>query len=344
VAVIAAVLLVFRIWLPIGVKHHVNEVLAAIPGYRGSVSDIDLALLRGAYAIKDLHLNKLEAESEVPFLSIDRSDISIEWRALLHRRIVSDVVLLRPQLIYVREDHSADSDKPDESDWTHAVRNLAPIDINHLEITDGKLAFVQLAADPDIDLHLEQIALAATNLRNVLPDDGALESNITATAISLGQGKAELQGRMSILKKIPDVDLAFSLEGAQASAFNSFSKHYANLDFSEGKVSVYAELAIADGQLVGYVKPILEDIELVSRDQSILENLWEGIVEFAAFVLENRKQETVATKVPFKGDLRDLDTGVFAGVLNIFHHAWIEAFQRSVDNDVDYRDAKELSE
>ena len=78
--IILILLIAFRLYLPTLVKNYVNKVLADIPGYYGQVEDIDIALIRGAYVINGMYLNKGTAESQVPFLNFPKSDISIEWK------------------------------------------------------------------------------------------------------------------------------------------------------------------------------------------------------------------------------------------------------------------------
>ena len=75
---IVALLVLLRLLLPFFVKKYVNGVLADIPGYYGQVSNIDISLIRGAYVIHNLYLNKVNAGSEVPFLDFEKTDISIE--------------------------------------------------------------------------------------------------------------------------------------------------------------------------------------------------------------------------------------------------------------------------
>ena len=72
VPVIILVLLVgLRLALPYLVKNYVNKVLADIPGYYGQVEDIDLSLITGSYTIDQLYLNKVNAETEIPFLNFE---------------------------------------------------------------------------------------------------------------------------------------------------------------------------------------------------------------------------------------------------------------------------------
>jgi len=340
--IIITILVVVRLLLPFAVKKYVNGVLADIPGYYGQVSDIDISLLRGAYVIDNLYLDKIDAGSKVPFIRLEETDISIEWKSLFKGRVVSEIIMTRPQFIYVFEDQQQDeTEDPDLEDWTKALTDLVPIAINNLKIIDGKAAFVQLTADPNIDLNLNQINLNATNLRNVVRNNSELPSELNGTAVSIGQGRVTLNGKMDLVKQIPDMDMSFALEDADVKSLNDFTSYYAGVDFAEGHFSMFSEIAIADGFLTGYVKPLLKDSKLISATQDgFLNTLWEGFVGFFKFVLKNKGNNTLATKIPLSGDLNAVETKVWPSVLNIFKNGWIEAFKGVIDNDVTYEDAE----
>jgi len=337
--IILILLIAFRLYLPTLVKNYVNKVLADIPGYYGQVDDIDIALIRGAYVINGMYLNKGTAESQVPFLNFPKSDISIEWKSLFKGKIVSEIIMTSPEVIYAFEDQKEESGDADVDDWTKALTDIVPIDINHFEVHDGKLAFVQLAADPNIDLQIDKLELTADNLRNVVEKERILPSPIRASGVSIGKGKVSLEGNMNLVKEIPDMDLSFSLEDADVTALNDFTNYYAGLDFNKGTFGIYSEIAIADAHLVGYVKPLLTDTSLIGKEDGFLEVIWEGFVGFFKFILKNQGTDTLATKVPFEGDLNNVEAGVWPTVFNIFENAWIQAFKGEVDNDINFKDA-----
>ena len=337
---LVVLLIAFRVYLPTLVKNYVNKVLADIPGYYGQVDDIDISLFRGAYVIKGMYLNKVDASSEIPFLKFPNSDISIEWKSLFKGKIVSEIIMDSPEIIYVFEDQQGESENvPEADDWTDALTDLVPIDINHFEIHQGKLAFVQLSADPNIDLNISQLELTADNLRNVKSRDLTLPSTIVASGKSIGNGDLKLEGNINLIKEVPDMDIAVSLENIDVTALNDATQHYASIDFKEGNLGFFSEIAIADGHLKGYMKPLLADAVLIDKEDGFLSVLWEGFVGFFKFVLKNQKTNTVATKIPIEGDLNDVDTAVWPTILSIFENAWIEAFKGIVDNDIQFKDA-----
>lgn len=340
-AILIVALIAFRLYLPTLVKNYVNKVLANIPGFYGQVDDIDIALIRGAYVINGLYLNKVNAETQVPFLNFPETDISIEWKSLLRGKIVSEIIMDSPEVIYVFEDQQtpAAEGKPEVADWTEALTDLVPIDINHFEIHNGKVAFVQLQANPDIDLQINQVELTADNLRNVRAVERTLPSPFTASGVSIGDGKMSLNGHINLMKQIPDLDLEFALENAQVTALNDLTNHYAGVDFESGTFGIFSEIAIADGHLTGYLKTLITDSKLISKEDSFVSTLWEGFVSFFKFILKNQKTDTLATKVPLEGDLNNVQAGVWPTIFNIFKNAWIQAFTSQVDNDIEFKDA-----
>lgn len=338
---ILVLLIVARIYLPYYVKDYINKVLADIPGYYGQVEDVDMALYRGAYVIEGMYLNKVDADTQVPFLKFPKNDISIEWSALFDGEIVSEIDMYSPEVIYVLEDQNTTpaEGKADIDDWTKALTDIVPLEINNFEVYDGKFAFVQVGADPNIDLQIDKIRLTAKNLRNVKETERVLPSPINATGISIGGGAVKLDGNVNIVKEIPDMNINFSLENANVTALNPFTRHYAGIDFEEGDFSVYSEVAIADGYLKGYIKPLLKDSKMIGKEDGILGVLWEGFVGFFKFILKNQGTDTIATRVPIEGDLNNAEAGVWPTIFNIFKNAWISAFKGTVDDDIDFEDA-----
>src|SRR5215510_11302519 len=88
VASLLVVLIVFRLMLPSILLRYVNRQLTMIDGYRGHVDDIDVALIRGAYVIRNLKLDKTDGKVPVPFFQAKTIDISIQWGALFHGMVV----------------------------------------------------------------------------------------------------------------------------------------------------------------------------------------------------------------------------------------------------------------
>ncbi|SFC64975.1 protein of unknown function [Zunongwangia mangrovi] len=343
VSIIVAII-IFRLFLPLIVKNYVNKTLNNIPGYSGHVEDIDLALWRGAYTIDGLILINEEAQTDTPLLDFPKTDISIEWKSLLKGKVVSEIEMQSPKFNYIFEDQqdSTSAENADAEDWTKALTDLVPIDINRLQIYDGAANFVHLSTDPELDMFMQKINLQATNLSNVVNTEKKLPSNIKATAVSIGNGNVNLNGNLNLLKEIPDIDLDFSLEKANATGINDLTRQYAGVDFESGTFELYSEVAINDAYIKGYIKPMFINTKLIAKndDGGLLKKLWEGFVGVFKFILKNQGTDTLATKVPIEGDLNNVKSGIFPTILNIFENAWINAFKNSVNEEINFEDAE----
>ena len=96
-----------------------------------------------------------------------------------------------------------------------------------------------------------------------------------------------------------------------------------------GVFSMYSELAAAEGRFEGYVRPILEDPKFVSADETEgpFRKAWEGLVNLAAKILENKQEDQVATQIPLRGELTDPDVDLVTTIVNLLRNAFVAAFQ-----------------
>src|ERR1043166_5015606 len=133
-ASLIVLLIGLRLALPYIILRYVNKELAQIDDYDGHVGDLDVALIRGAYTIQDIELNKKSGEIPVPFFSAKEIDLSVEWKALFHGAIVGELEFERPQLNYVKGPTKATTQTDIDSDWTKVVDDLMPLKINRLEL------------------------------------------------------------------------------------------------------------------------------------------------------------------------------------------------------------------
>ncbi|HMG68338.1 MAG TPA: DUF748 domain-containing protein [Chitinophagaceae bacterium] len=343
ITVIISALIIFRLFLPLIVKNYVNKVLNRIPGYHGHVEDIDIALIRGAYVINGLYLYK--NGDEKPMLDLPKTDISIQWGAIFHGRIVSEIEMSRPKFnYYITKNKLSPNQTPGEDDWTAALKKLVPIKINRLRVEDGEFLYADILESPDINLSVKKIDLIATNMGNVVDKSKALPSDIQVHAVSFGEGNLDVKANMDLLKKIPDMDVNLSLTNSNVTALNDVSLAAAGFDFQKGQFNFFSEFAINKGYLKGYFKPMFHDIKLHDTagqpNSNIFKRVWEGVIGFFGFVLKNKPKDSFATKIPIEGDLNDPNVKVWPLITNIFKNGFISPFKKEVDNDINFSDAK----
>jgi hypothetical protein len=340
-------IVVARLMLPYFVTRYVNKVLADIDGYEGSISDVDIHLIRGAYSIHDLELFKLNGHEKVPFIDIPVIDLSVEWAALFKGSVVGEVIFDQPKLNFIGGDGDEtkkpgnDTQTGEGVDWTKPLKELMPLQINRLEINDGDIFFYDFTTKPNVDINLKHLQLLATNLNNAEKQEDRLPSRVVASATSIGGGKLSIDMDINVLKEIPDFDLNLKFEGINMPALNDFFLAYSKTDIERGTFNLYSEVVLKDSQISGYVKPLAQDIKIVDweKDKENPFNLvWQAIVGVVAEFFENQKEDQFATKVPIQGSVKDIKSGVWPTVWNVFRNAFVQAFQRNTDNTVKFSD------
>lgn len=338
---IIAILIAVRIALPFWVENKVNRTLEDLDGYTGSIEDVDLHLYRGAYTIDSLVIDKVEAENPVPFLIIPKTDLSVEWGALLDGEIVGEIELIQLELNFMTTGEG-EGIFGEDANWVEPLKELLPIQINRFAIREGTIHYRDYASEPQLDIPLHNFNLEMLNISNVEEESDTLPTDITLNATSIGGGILNMEGQANLLQAIPDFDLTLEFEDVDLPELNDFLEAYANVNAENGEFNFYTEMRVNDAILEGYVKPIIRDLSVLDLEEgNVLEVMWEGVVAAVTEIFENQSKDQFATQIPLEGDLNDLDAGIFPAIWNIFRNAFIEAFSKQPMDEVNMENEEE---
>lgn len=337
---------IFILWLalPYLIKNHINDVLADIEGYRGSVGGVELNLVRGAYSIDNLIIDKVDGDDRYPFVQVDLINFSLEWGALFKGRFVGDVELLSPEVNFMAETFETEAQYGDDVDWREPLRELMVIQINRFAIRNGTIHYRDLGSDPVVNLPLYNLELEVFNISNVEKLEEELPTHIMMTAVSIGGGYLNLHADANFLKTIPDFKLVLEFEDVHLPDLNDFLKAYAKVDAEEGTFSLYSEIIVKDGNIEGYLQPVilnLSVLDLTDEDHDVFSAAWEVIVEGISQVFREHSKDQLSTRAPISGEVDDSEVDVFITIWNVFINAFINAFEQSVEGLIDFEDAEE---
>ena len=339
VAVLGAVLLAARVALPFVVKRLVADRLQRIPGYTGYVNDIDLHLWRGAYTLHGVGILRQNGRVREAFFLAKDIDFSLAWRELWHRKIVSDVRIDHGQLNFVKGASAEESQTDLDHRWQDVIQDIFPIDITHLEITDGLLRYVDTTRQPHVNVFVTHMRATATGLRNRPGErpSGEFPAEITVEGDSLGAGKLNLFLALEPLAAEPHFHLSLKLDQVNLPALNESLRAYANVDVGRGTFRLVAEMAGRDGGFQGYVKPFFENLDfhnIEDKDKGIGSRIWEHLVAGLAWLVKNKSRDQLATRIPFDGRFGDTKVGLLPTITNLFRHGFIRAFNPTVEDSV----------
>jgi len=344
VGVIVVLLVAARIALPWIVEDRVNARLMALPGYDGSVTDIDIALWRGAYRIDGLRIVKTGAEGTTPFFSSDGIDLSVEWRSLLKGAVVAECVLWGPNLNLVRGEGEATSQLGEGIAWNRQLEALFPFRFNTIVVHDGVATFHAPGIRTQDALVASAIEGEITNMTNVVDSGQPTFAGFEATATVLESGSAAVSGSANPLAPTPTFDVNLTVDDVQLPEVNPWLREYIKADAERGQFELYTEVAAAEGRFRGYAKPIMREVDIYRSgepEENPFKRLWEGLVDFTAELLEDQDSDQVAARIPFSGSLEDPDAGLLQTVASVLRNAFVAAFARSLEDSVSLRDVKQ---
>jgi hypothetical protein len=341
---LVVLLVIARLLLPYFVLRYVNKTLADMGAYTGHVDDIDIQLIRGAYQLDELRIRKINGKLKEPFLYIPKTDLSVEWKSLFKGKLVSEVECYKPEINFAFSENEASSQTGAEVDWTAYLKKLLPISINRFAVIDGKVELTSLVTQPRADLSLQNFQGEIRNIRNVEDKANKLPSPVVASGDVPGYGGTmNFSANMNLLKITPDFDYNMRFTDMQLVKLNTLARHYANLDFERGTVSVYSEMAMYDGKLNGYLKPLTKGMKIFKLNEhegrSVGKFFTELIVQGGTAILKNQKKDQVATRIPLNGTIDNIETATWPTVFGLLRNAYIEAFKKEFDNNITLGDA-----
>jgi hypothetical protein len=347
ILIIIALLIAIRLILPYVILHFANKKLATMNGYYGHVKDIDLAIYRGAYSIKNVFLHKKDSITnlETDFFDSEVIDLSVQWNALLSGRIVGEVVFENPRLIFTKDKVEPAQIQKDTTDFRELLDDFMPLQINRFEVLKGVIQYNDQGSNPPVNIQMDNVKILAENLKTV-KDTALLPARVTASANVYG-GTLEFNLKLDPLAKDPTFDMNAELKNTDLPQLNSFFKAYGKFDVNKGTFGLYTEVAAKDKKFIGYVKPLLKDLDIVGpedKQDKFLQKFWEGIVGTAGVVFKNQKKDQVATKIPLEGTFQNTDANLWYAIVDILRNAFIEALKPSIDNEINIGSVNEVQE
>jgi hypothetical protein len=182
-----------------------------LKGYKVRVGKADVHLLGLAFDLKDLTVIQ-EAHPDPPVAKLKTLSASLQWKALIHRRLVANFTFDRPTVYFNLAHFRAEQKDPtpvSEHGWQDALESIYPFKINELKIVEGDATYEDRGPFPP--LHLSRINMRADNIRNIhsrhrnYPSDIRLEARVFDEGGVVVDGNADFLGEPSIGLKA-DVD------------------------------------------------------------------------------------------------------------------------------------------
>ena len=144
------------------------EVNRRLTGYTVHLPALRVRPWSASIELRDASIVQ-QANPDPPVAHVGHLRTRLDWRALLHRRVVADITFERPTL-YVNLNNvraeAADRTPVKDRGWQEALEALAfDLKINRLRVVEGDVTYVDRG--PFKPLHVSRVNLSAENIRNI---------------------------------------------------------------------------------------------------------------------------------------------------------------------------------
>ncbi len=332
--VLAVVLVGVRIMLPFWVRDYVNKKLSELENYRGHVEEVDLALWRGAYKIRDIKIVKTTGHVPVPFFSAPLMDLSVQWAALFHGALVGEIYFDHPEINFVNGSSKAASQAPLDEPWTKTVKELFPLKINRFVVHDGEVHYRDFGKSPKVDVAVDQIRIVATNLTNSKKVAKSLNAHLEMEGRPLRSGDLRIKMDLDPYAAKPTFNLETEMKELPLVKLNDFAKAYAAITFEKGTLRLATEFNAKNGDFDGYVEPVFEHMSIFSPkndSDNPISFVWQAIVGGLTHLVRNHPTDRFGTRVPVHGSFDNPKPAILTTVINVFRNAIIKAFEGTLE-------------
>jgi uncharacterized protein involved in outer membrane biogenesis len=179
-------LIALHIALPYMVRDYLNGKLADMGDYRGQITDVDLALWRGAYKINGLKIVKVDGKVPVPFVNAPLIDLAVSWHSLWYdHAVVAQVKFFKPEVNFVDGGANKQNSQTGQgTDWRAQLGKLLPITLDEVQIHEGKITFRNFNSKPPVNMNATNVDASIYNLTNVVDKQGKRDARFEGKALS----------------------------------------------------------------------------------------------------------------------------------------------------------------
>ncbi|HEX4494103.1 MAG TPA: DUF748 domain-containing protein [Thermoanaerobaculia bacterium] len=293
------------------------------------------------YKAQNIPLDRLRPFGERANLTLTGGALSsrgeVEYSPRHREARIADVVVNRLHLDYTHTVATAPEEKARGKKVEKAVKTAEqgmPVEIARLSLTDSDVGVIAPIKDGRFRFFVDRANLDVTNLSSGFRQ-GPAKATLTGRFLGSGTARGSSTFRDGDAKG-PDFNLLLAVDKASLPKINDLLRAYGKFDVAAGTFSVYSEVKVRNDRIDGYVKPLFQDIQVYDpkqdKNKPVLKKLYEKVVGSVAHVLENHKNEQVATVADLSGPLSAPNTSSWEIFVRLVSNAFVKAilpgFQR----------------
>ena len=230
--------------------------------------------------------------------------------------VVSAIKLVQPEIRILHaapppEDSACAQEKkkppaqPSEVvDLNDLLHKITPLEVDHIDILDGQVAFVDTSRQERPELWMHELQLSVENLTNRVRLTEGRPVLLTASATLARSGAVSILITADPFEKGLTFSGRAAIVGLETAELYRFIEPATKLQAPEGTIDIFVEFDCRNGQLTGGIKPVLKNVKIRPSDKGFLSALkaWVADVAVKLFSDRVRDRNAVATVHPHQGN------------------------------------------
>ena len=147
--------------LPKVIRHQVNARLNAIPGYCGRVGWVSVDLRSRSYTLHDFLVLKRNGRVHWPYFYSPAIAVVVRWRSGRQGGLYGQIQAQAASITFVQGADEDTSQMDVDARWTRAAHAIFPLPISWLEISGGRMLYLDACHQPNLALSLTDLHLLA---------------------------------------------------------------------------------------------------------------------------------------------------------------------------------------
>lgn len=324
----------------------INRNLATLPGYRAHVGSVRIAIWKSALDLEDFEMTDRAHPNDGPVVKIAHGTMFLLPGALIRGKIRGHGSIRDSELLIVEDppgpakDDSLEKKAAKTKDrtkqgngWQHELQQKFSLEISRFEISHTKIRFLDRSLPHAPELRIEDFHLVVTDLKEGAKGSHDLPSHFDATGRFAGGGNLDVHADLAPLETPVRFKSTVEVKDLALPPLHDFLRQYASVDVTRGIFEVYIAADSAHGHYEGYVKPFLQNLEfkaVTDPKKSFLQNAGAKVASAAKNLLKNKEQK-IATKAPFQGDLDRNQVDVWATLENLLRNAFVQSLREGFE-------------
>jgi hypothetical protein len=215
---------------------------------------------------------------------------------------------------------------PEVIDLAPELRKITPLAVDHIDILDGQVAFIDVSRQERPELWLHDLQLSVENLATRVHLTEGRPVLLTATATVGNSGTLSVFVTADPFEKGLTFSGRAAVVGLETAELYRFIEPATKLQAPRGTIDVFVEFDCRNGELTGGVKPVLKNVEIRPGDKNLWTTLKAWASDLAVKIFSDRvdPRNAVATVVPIKGTLNGPDVQLWPTIFGVMRNAFVE--------------------